>query len=269
MSGGGFLASVLNQRRWQVCTRPFPHIVARDVFTPDFYAELDSAFGGFLERGLSEDHDPARLSRNIRNYDAYSVSFAYDMPKPFQLFISREWHDMLARLAGVPATTDVSGGFHHHLRGSRSGEVHNDLNPGWFVDAAPNGAVNLTRNDLCDYTTGHRRDPRTPTHQAVRAVAVLFYLQNAHWREGDGGETGLYADRDQPVDAPDKAIPPVNNTLLMFECRPNSYHSFIQNRAAPRNSMIMWLHRPLGEAAQRWGEGAIVGWGGDAHRARV
>jgi hypothetical protein len=261
------LASVLHQRRWQVCTRPFPHIVARHVFAPDFYNQLDAAFGALLQRGLSESHDQSRLSRNIRNYDAYSTSFSHDMPAPLQIFISREWHDMLAQLAGVPATNDVAGGFHHHLRGSRSGQVHNDLNPGWFINAPLNGAVNLTQNDLCDYTTGHRRHAEVPAHQAVRAVAVLFYLHNAPWQEGDGGETGLYSDRDQPVGSPDKAIPPLNNTLLLFECRPNSYHSFIQNRVAARNSLIMWLHRPLGDAVQRWGEDSIIGWSRRADRA--
>ena len=122
-------ANVLGQRRWQCCARPFPHFIAHDVFTPHFYSELDAAFGEVLARGLSEGKEPGRFSRNITNYDAYAVTFDDDMLPPFQVFISREWHDLLAQLAAIPATGEVSGGFHHHLPGSRSGEICNDPTP--------------------------------------------------------------------------------------------------------------------------------------------
>ena len=255
------LANVLQNRRWQCCIRPFVHYIARDVFIPQFYAELDAAFGEMMNRGLSEHHDPARLSRNIRNYDAYSMLFDWNMPEPFRLFISTEWHNMLAQLADIPATRDVTGGFHHHLRGSRSGQIHNDLNPGWFVDAQEPGKLNLSRNDLCDYSTGEVHGTGYHVHESVRALAVLIYLHNQDWQEDDGGETGLYASSSQPVDSPTKAVAPVNNTLMVFECSPKSYHSFIANRKGPRNSIIMWLHRPTSDVIQRWGSDAIVGWG--------
>lgn len=258
------IARVLKNRRWQCCTRPFMHYIARDAFVPQFYSELDAAFGEILNRGLSEQHDPARFSRNIRNYDAYSMLFDWAMPEPFRLFLSKEWHDTLAHLAAIPATGDVTGGFHHHRRGSRSGQIHNDLNPGWFVDQYDPARINLSRNDLCDYTSGQVHVAGYPVHESIRALAVLIYLHNADWHEGDGGETGLYANSEQPVDEPTKTVPPVNNTLLVFECTPRSYHSFIENRGGPRNSIIMWLHRPKSDAMQRWGSDAIVGWGGRA-----
>ena len=254
------LASVLNQRRWQVCTRPFPHFIARDLFTPEFYSRIDESFGEILDRGLCEGRDAAHFSRNISGYDAYSVSFTEHMPAPLHLFISKEWHDMLAQVTGVRATCDVAGGFHHHRQGSRSGEVHNDLNPGWFADCADVNRVNLCRDDVCDYSTGAGNGSDAQVHVSVRAVAVLFFLHNDRWQEGYGGETGLYSHREQDVSSPTKAFPPLNNSLLMFECRPNSYHSFIENRGNSRNSMIMWLHRPRSDVVQRWGEAAIVGW---------
>jgi len=256
------LSEVMQNRRWQCCTRPFLHFIARDLFTPGYYAELDAAFGEMMSRGLSEQHDPARFSRNIRNYDAYSMVFDWNMPKPFRLFVSKEWHDMLAHIADIPATGDVTGGFHHHRRGSRHGQIHNDLNPGWFVDSPYPGDVNLSRNDLCEYNTGQVHGTGYQVHESVRALAVLFYLHNPPWHEEDGGETGLYTESSQPVISPTKAIPPVNNTLFVFECKPNSYHSFVENRNGARNSIIMWLHRPKSDVIQRWGKDAIVGWGG-------
>jgi hypothetical protein len=47
---------------------------------------------------------------------------------------------------------------------------------------------------------------------------------------------------------------------LIFECTPVSYHRFCSNRRHPRNSVIMWLHRPWQDAVRRWGEEAIVRW---------
>lgn len=254
------LAQILRQRRWHVCQEPFFHVVAYDVFTPEFYGWLDHAYERLLERGLSLEYDPTRFSRSIKNYDAYSTTFSDITPEPFGALTARPWHDMIANLMGVRATGDMNGGFHHHAQGSKSGQVHNDLNPGWFVNHDNPLTVNLSRNEVCDYSTGKTADPGIRVHQTVRAVAVLFYLHNPPWKPGDGGETGLYNSTKQPVTEPTKRIAPINNSILMFECRPNSYHSFLSNPSGPRNSLIMWLHRPIDDAIARWGEKAIVWW---------
>ena len=75
----------------------------------------------------------------------------------------------------------------------------------------------------------------------------------------DGGMTGLYSSPRQPVNRPDAAVPPVNNTMLLFECGARSWHSFISNRQ-PRRSVILWLHRTREDAIAHWGERAIVNW---------
>jgi 2OG-Fe(II) oxygenase superfamily len=79
-----------------------------------------------------------------------------------------------------------------------------------------------------------------------------LYLCNPDWIEGDGGETGLYGSREDPVDRPIAVVPPINNSLLMFECTPYSYHSFLSNGRSPRNSVIVWLHREKVEVLSRW-----------------
>jgi 2OG-Fe(II) oxygenase superfamily len=254
------LAHVLYQRRWQVCQVPFPHIVAYDVFTSDFYSWLDCAYADLLERGLSETQDTTRFGRNIANYDAYSMSLSHVSPAPFTIFTSREWHDMITRLVGIRTTGDVNGGFHHHVPKSKTGTVHNDLNPGWFVDPPDPFQVNVARNELCSYSTGKVTNDNLRVHQTVRAIAILYYLHNPPWYFGQGGETGLYSHRTQPVLEPTKTIPPINNSLLLFECRPTSFHTFLSNRSLARNSLVMWLHRPVEDVVQRWGEKSIVRW---------
>jgi 2OG-Fe(II) oxygenase superfamily len=172
--------------------------------------------------------------------------------------VSREWHDLLARIVGVTATGDVSASVHHHDPGGASGWPHNDLNPGWFAEpAAGPDEVRLAAEGDVGYHHGTRPEG-VPARETVRAVSLLFYLANPPWSPGDGGETGLY--ESVRADRPSVAVPPVNNSLVAFECTPFSYHGFISNHRAPRNSVVMWLHRDRGEAVERWGEQSIVSW---------
>jgi 2-oxoglutarate-Fe(II)-dependent oxygenase superfamily protein len=246
------LETVLANRRWVRRSRPFPHVVAGNVFVDAFYAELDAEF-----RRVRNDH-PEAFARNMAGYDASGSELRHHADGPLGIFASRPWHDLLARLMGVSATGDVSGSLHHHEPGGAGGWPHNDLNPGWFADPAPGpDAVRLAATSGVNYHTGARPDG-VAAHETIRAVSVLFYLANPEWQPGDGGETGLYAT--QGAAGPAAAVPPVNNSLVLFECTPYSWHGFISNRRTERNCVVMWLHRERDEVVDRWGAPSIVGW---------
>lgn len=246
------LADVLAHRRWVRRRAPFPHVVATNVFVADFYDELDREF-----RRIFADH-PEAFQRNMAGYDASGTDLGRYRDGPLGLFVSRPWHDMIAAVAGVDATGDVSANLHHHDPGGASGWPHNDLNPGWFADPSPAAEeVRLTREAGVDYHRGARPNG-VAAHETIRAVSLLFYLANPPWQAGDGGETGLYrsgADR-----SPAATVAPVNNSLVLFECTPYSWHGFVSNRRHPRNSVVMWLHRRKSEVEQRWGDASIVYW---------
>jgi Rps23 Pro-64 3,4-dihydroxylase Tpa1-like proline 4-hydroxylase len=90
---------------------------------------------------------------------------------------------------------------------------------------------------------------------------MLFYLSNPPWRRGGGGSTGLYRSGDDDIRRPVASVPPLNNSMLLFECTPQSFHGFISNVRTPRNSIVMWLHQTKAQVGQLWGEGAIVPYG--------
>jgi hypothetical protein len=242
------LQDVLGSKRWRRVSYPFSHVVAEDVLAPAFYARFETQV---LDRLRS-------FTRNMPNYDAlgYTITSADD--GPLAVFHSRPWHDLIANVMGVKATGDLNIALHHHEVGSKNGTVHNDLNPGWFVDEGRPDGITMADPARCGYW--HGTNAIGPTYERVRAVAVLLYVGNGRWSPGDGGETGLYARADVPVDRPNLAVPPHNNTLLAFECTPTSFHSFISNRRAGRTSMIQWLHRSRAEAVDRWGENTLVLW---------
>jgi 2OG-Fe(II) oxygenase superfamily len=250
-------AELLANRRWWRHSQPFPHFCARDVLKPEVYLAVEQAFRAVLARGLDEGVNPNRLSRSARGYDAYAYHFPPNLSGPLALFLSSAWHKLLAAVAGVEATGDVDGGLHYHAVGSGSGRVHNDLNPGYFVAQPRTDGINPSRPAVCSYHRGSTRT-RAEVLRRVRAVAMIFYLANEPWRAGDGGETALYAGVDRRT--PSALVPPINNSLVLFECTPYSYHTFVQNRRWPRSSIILWLHRTWSAAIGRWGKNSIVLW---------
>jgi 2OG-Fe(II) oxygenase superfamily len=253
------LTEALANRQWIRRILPFPHVVATRVFVQDFYCQLEDAFRAVIARGLSEQPSGSRLSRNIPGYDAYSLSLNGPGLEVFGVFQSWAWHGVLAGLFDLNATGHVNAGLHRHRPGSADGWVHNDLNPGWFADTENRDGVVVARHDLCSYTRGTPASPQVHVVQTVRAVAMVYYLANGPWPEDEGG-TGLYKTWDQPVQEPDVVVRPVDNSILIFECTPFSFHSFIGGNVRPRNSVIMWLHRPRTDIVARWGESAIRDW---------
>lgn len=251
------LQDVLVDQEWSMVSAPFKHLLAQEVFTPEYFGRLEHNFRWLLAKGLSDNSDHNRLSRNMSGYDAYGYCFPNSECGPFELFFGQEWHDLFARLFNVKTTGDIQVCLHHHRTGSLSGSIHNDLNPSWFPNRAP-GTINVA-------TDVHSRpnspgEPGNKLRQVMRAISIILFLNNGPWEPGDGGETGFYNYNDQNIEDPVFAVPPLNNSLLAFECTPFSYHSFISNVNRPRNSLIMWLHRDFDEAIDDWGAENVVWW---------
>jgi len=253
------LESVLSNRRWVRRSAPFAHVAATGVFEPRFYAELERAFRELLERGLSVAPSAERFSQSSAAYDAYVYDLAKCRDGALGIFMSRAWHDMLASVTGVVATGDVGGALHHHEPGGPNGVIHCDLNAAWFVDRHDANGINASDSSACDYCSGKTRLDSARPRETVRAAAMLFYLCNGPWRPNDGGATGLYARGNDDVRRPQRAIEPIDNSLVAFACTPSSFHTFMANRT-PRNSVIMWLHQPKEAAVARWGARAVEPW---------
>jgi hypothetical protein len=251
------LRRLLAGSQWAYGTHPFPHIRVANVFVTTAYERLAAACRSVLATG-SDRARSARLAYYGAKFDGHIFPFRNGLSGPLSIFVSRAWVELLARAAGVDATADVNGALHHHTKGSRSGFVHKDYSACWFIDQPRPDGVHVSDNALCDYRTGKTMVPGAIARERVRAVAMIYYLNNPPWIDGDGGETGLYLRADDDVEHPAAAVPPVNNSMLVFECSPDSYHSFISNRRNHRNSVAMWLHRTKESAVARWGGEGIL-----------
>jgi 2OG-Fe(II) oxygenase superfamily len=253
------LAEILANRSWLRRAWPFPHLVARNVFTPQFYKALGAELQDILDRGFSEAPSGERFSRSIPGYDAYGISLQQPSPGPLALFLSPAWRDMMCNLFGISATPYVFAGAHHHAVGSKAGFIHNDFNPVWFP-LAVDGEIQTPNHQLCSYRTGTGSLDESRKVEVVRGAALIFFLLNDGWRPGDGGETGLYGSGRANISEPADRCPPENNSLLAFECTPRSFHTYLANRRLPRTSIIMWVHRPMGEAVEKYGIERLERW---------
>jgi hypothetical protein len=254
---GPQMRRLLADSQWSHGMHPFAHIRVANVFVPPVYEQLAAAGRGVLATGRDKAGS-ARLGYYGAKFDGHIFPFRHGLSGPLSIFASRAWVELLARATSVDATADVNGALHHHAKGSKSGFVHKDYSACWFIDRPRPDGVHLSDNALCEYRTGKTTVPGAVAHERIRAVAMIYYLNNPPWAEGDGGETGLYLRADDDVEHPAATVPPITNSMLVFECSPASYHSFISNRRHPRNSVAMWLHRTRESAVARWGRDGIL-----------
>ena len=245
--------------RWTEYRQPFVHIHGTDIFAPETYRKLSEEFATVVEHTLSGTRDCATMARSTPDYDALILAMSASLCDNFVPMFTCEWKDRIARLFSLPLTSRIDGALHHVPRGSRPGWLHTDLCSGWFVRTSTLETGQepvFPDRSRCDYFRGVPHTPDVQPEEYIRAVSMIYYLNNDGWTEGEGGETGLYSTARSNI-GPRKAIPPKNNTLILFECTPHSFHRLLANPGRHRNSIVVWFHTTSEFGAARWG-GAIA-----------
>jgi hypothetical protein len=244
------LSNSLSQGPWLERRRPFRHVVVREVFLPAVAAAISEAASDLIYNSGS--------LRHFGWYDAYACGFQQAGEGPLQLFTSRPWHDLIARAMDVPATGHINGGLHHHPVGTASGFIHNDLNPVYFHRDPDPDEVVLPDHSRVSYTAGSVGAADAQAREVVRCTAMIYYVANPAWHIGDGGETALYSKINQDIRYPEGKVPPISNSMLLFNCTPTSFHAFACNRRSERNTIVMWLHALPADMARRFGAESFV-----------
>ncbi|WP_419149878.1 2OG-Fe(II) oxygenase [Methylobacterium oryzae] len=93
----------------------------------------------------------------------------------------------------------------------------------------------------------------------MRYLTMIFYLNNDGWVEEHGGVTGIYTTPAFGSLHPAVLVPPKNNSLLLFECTPHSWHTFMTT-SRRRNSITLWLHRSMESSRKQWPNHEPVYW---------
>ncbi len=244
------LSDVLsNEITVKIRKQPFRHIVVTNLFSEGFYDLMCKEFNDRLALGLSEKYSKKKFWK-FGHYDAYCWTFNPETDQKFSdIFYSLDWKKFINGFFDLKLTKNTIAEFHHHKPGSEGGYVHNDYDVSSFVkEPLPNG-INPHRHQI------QYRGRVDGAIHCVRSIAMLYYFNNPEWKEGDGGETGMYLDWEEGSKHVRK-INPTNNKLLAFEISPKSFHAFHSNKKNIRNSMVMWFHSPEAYVTARYGEAA-------------
>lgn len=233
--------------------KPFNHIVIDNFFKEEFLQELTSYYQSIFSKGLSDDENEVNrfhLFEKKINYDGYVFSPEPTQDEPLTLFFSIAWNEFFSNLFGKPTTFSTNFALHHHPIGDRTGWIHHDYATYVFPHklVLPNG-VNAARGE-------DRKVKLSDTEEKVknvrqkRTIALIYYFNNPEWKEGDGGETGLYSSKDEASLM--KKVAPINNRLLAFDVSPQSFHAFQENLKV-RNCIVQWFHIDLEWCEKKYG----------------
>ncbi|MBX9906735.1 2OG-Fe(II) oxygenase [Patescibacteria group bacterium] len=231
------LDTYIQNKKIEITQSPFPHLTADNFFNNEIHSEIKKYFSSVFSRGLVENQDPNYFKPFIyknssREYDGYLYTPRHNEDAILKTFFSNTWNLFFSNLFSQPTGICTSLALHYHPPGDKTGFVHHDFAPKWFsaLDTAGNNMLYRDRSEPVGINL---------TKQ-MRAITLIYYidLDKNVWKEGDGGETGIYEKKDgEPV----KLITPKDNRLFAFQVSPHSFHAFQANQK-PRASIIQWFH---------------------------
>jgi len=240
--------------QWCEHASPFRHFSASNVFADETYQHLCREFSHILGVTAGEREGQHKLIKIRKNYDALILGINDALADKFAPLFNESWLRPISEFLGMKFVPRVEGALHSNPQGSQTGWIHTDLCSGWFDESNhPKEQLLFPPRHRCEYFTGIAKALDAEPVEYIRAATMIFYLCNDDWDQGDGGETGLYGASRDTENTETKLFPPVNNTLLLFECSPHSYHRFVANPGRTRNSIILWLHADVDDAVARWG----------------
>ena len=192
---------------------PYPHILVRDVFEPEFYRRmLENLLPATLMRPIKEERQVGKAYSDDRYVYTLSQDKVGALPQPYGKF----WDELTRWLLAAPFALALFRKFWPFIH-----QRFGDPQPGFFNEA-------LLVDDRVRYALG----PHTDTPSKV--ITLLFYLPSDDSRPHLG--TSIYAPRDPSFRCPGGphypfeqfervvTMPYLPNTLFAFFKTDNSFH---------------------------------------------
>lgn len=233
----------------KVSTEPFSHIVVDNFFKDGFAKKIEDYFLSIRERGFGAREDISRLhpfrnEKGVYEYDGYLYVPKQREHEIFKLFYSVAWNSYFSNIFAQPTNLVTSLAVHHHEPGDSTGFVHHDYSEQKFCkdDTLENGVL------ANDQAREFERKCNLGMSHDFRIVSLIYYF-GSNWKNGDGGETGVYASK---TSEPTKIVAPVRNRLFAFQISPKSFHAFQTNKK-PRSSIVQWFHIDTAWCVKKYG----------------
>ena len=229
---------------------PFPHVYIQNALKEEFYTVLCKYFNQVLLRGIvpsTEPLNPSKFQKFSYGYDASFWQPPPDIGYPINAFYEPIWVEFLSKLFNIPLTNHISLTLHHQVYDSKPFAAHNDYClVGMSKCKGPSDKLQQYHFETPYFIKSVEEGQSLNLDIQMRSVVALFYINNLPWEEGKGGETALYEQyADYVAHKPFKKIPPISNSVLMFETTPETFHTYLPNFSKFRNTLIFWLHSDM------------------------
>ena len=229
---------------------PFPHIIINNLFADDIY------------HGMCERFDTlaSKVPSNGKRADGYGAKIYGLTPEDcqrggYEFLTSRAWKQFVQVMFDIRFNEQIANQVHVHEVPSTSGWIHRDCQ----VCIGSNNKKKLQGVDKLlllnnkyhpdygkdsDNILKYREQPDVYP-KIARSVAGLYYFNNPDeaGKTLNGGGTGLF--KKDSVHSLDIIKEPVNNSMLLFECGHDSYHTYIGTEDFRRCSFVQWFHEDV------------------------
>lgn len=228
---------------------PFPHISIKNLFADDIYNGMCEKFGTYASRV------PATGERA----DGYGAKIYGLTPEDcqrggYEFLASRIWKQFIQVMFDIYFNEQIANQIHVHDVPSQSGWIHRDCQICVGSNAKKLQGVDkillLNNKQHIEYGKDNDnilkyREQPAAFPKIARSVSGIYYLNN-HEEAGKtlkGGGTGLFKKND--IHTLDTVKEPVNNSMLLFECGVDSYHTYIGTEEFTRCSFVQWFHEDV------------------------
>lgn len=233
------MSVVSSNAKFTLSSYPFNYLVIENLFDQHIENGLSLLFAELIQKAK-----PIGKVGEVGNliYDALSLPLNLEVLRSStaSVLASVELKELIASSLQIRLDNNIMLGMHRHNPPSKAGWSHTDFAVVSFPNIEPNfnGLRVFHEGCGCEYSDDSR-DRQPNSIKTARAVACLYYIGNPTWKPGMGGETGVLAEPGSRVVA---SVPPRNNSLLVFEISPISYHAYLGSPHAQRNCFIWWYH---------------------------
>lgn len=227
--------------QFTVSSFPFNYMTITDAFDNDWASAFSRDFENLIQKGK-----PIGKVGEIAEVEYLAIGYT---PTLFEFknsllgrLTSLELKNEIAELFSVTLDENITLGLHRHEPPSKPGWKHSDFTIVSFPNVPPNFGFQRLYTSDCGVDYADDSSSRQPnTIKTARAIACIYYIGNPEWKNNMDGETGLYSQDGVQLVA---KVRPKNNSLLIFEVSPTSYHCYLGSNGMCRSSVIWWYHAP-------------------------
>jgi hypothetical protein len=212
-------------------TYPYEHYVI------DNFLETDTA-QSLYDHFIKKEEDSSSFSY-LKLYDLYASKINHNDSSVTDIFCTHLYKNFIEKLFTLSLSPYHELCFHNNVADTGDKYIHTDHSYVLFSETKDPyflGETILKRIPDSEALLEH--DPSSLVKK--RSVTMILYL-NKDWKEGDGGETGIFKKTGASFEEI-TSISPIFNRIIFFKNNDHSFHNYKNCVLPSRKAMTQWLY---------------------------